>query len=397
MAAGDKPYRVYKGGRAKGKVPLPTRPGLDEAPPSRGGKDRDERARRGDRPPRERRRWKRVVLLAVGALLILFVVWGAASYLSFRSGIAAANRRLPKSAKAALAKQGGLLVSQPTTILLLGTDHNNTSARASDRHSDSIMLVHTDPGKHRIAYLSIPRDLRVEIPGYGNGKINSAMQLGGPALAIKTVSQFTGLPINHVAVVDLASFQTLIDALGGVTVNVPERILSNRFDCPYKTQARCNQWHGWAFAKGRQHMNGQRALVYSRVRENQLNPADSDLTRGGRQQAVLQAVASKLASLGTAVRLPFIGGKLLKPLATDLSAGQFLQLGWVKFRAPSGRVLHCRLGGSASSVGGQSVIVSTEENFAVIRMVTGDSAAQPPPPGSGPYGPGCVVGSQTFH
>ena len=397
MAAGDKPYRVYKGGRAKGKVPLPSRPGLDESP-SRGkdGDGRDRGPGRGQ-PPRRRIGWKRVTLLAIGVLLILFVVWGAASYLSFRSGIASANRRLPRSAKAALAKQGGLLISQPTTILLLGTDHNDTSAREADRHSDSIMLVHTDPGKHRIAYLSIPRDLRVEIPGYGNAKINTAMQLGGPALAVKTVSQFTGLPINHVAVVDLASFKDLIDALGGVTVNVPERILSNRFDCPYKTQARCDQWHGWSFAKGPQHMNGERALIYSRVRENQLNPADSDITRGGRQQAVLQAVASKLASVGTAVRLPFIGGDLLKPLATDLSAGQFLQLGWVKFRAPSGRVLHCRLGGSASSIGGQSVIVSTEENFAVVRMVTGDSAAQPPPPGSGPYGPGCVVGSQTFH
>ncbi len=145
--------------------------------------------------------------------------------------------------------------------------------------------------------------------------------------------------------VDLASFKDLIDAIGGVTVNVPERILSNRFDCPYKTQARCDQWHGWSFEKGPQHMNGERALIYSRVRENQLNPADSDITRGGRQQAVLQAVATKLASVGTALRLPFIGGDLLKPLATDLSAGQFLQLGWVKFRAPSGRVLHCRLGG----------------------------------------------------
>jgi len=392
MAAGDKPYRVYKGGRARGKVPLPSRPGLDEAPPQRTGGDGRERAPR----PGRQIGWKRVLLFTAGALLILFVAWGAASYLALRSGVAAANRRLPTSAKAELVKQGGLLLTHPTTILLLGTDHNDTLARAADHHSDSIMLVHTDPGRHRIAYLSIPRDLRVEIPGYGNGKINSAMQLGGPALALKTVSQFTGLPINHVAVVDLASFKDLIDTLGGVTVNVPERILSNRFDCPFKTIARCDQWRGWAFAKGPQHMTGQRAVVYSRIRENQLNPADSDITRGGRQQAVLQAVAGKLASVGTAVRLPFIGGDLLKPLATDLSAGQFLQLGWVKFRAPSGQVLHCRLGGSASSIGGESVIVSTEENFAVVRMVTGDSAPQPPPPGSGLYGPGCVIGSQTF-
>ena len=396
MAAGDKPYRVYKGGRVKGSVPLPVRPGLEEAPPP----SRDKGGRGGAagpaRPPRRRAGRRRVVLLALGALLLLLVVWGAASYLSFRSGVAAANRRLDPAAKASLARQGGLLISQPTTILLLGTDHADTAARTGDHHSDSIMLVHTDPGKHRIAYLSIPRDLRVEIPGHGNGKINSAMQLGGPALAIRTVSQFTGLPIDHVAVVDLSSFRDLIDALGGVTVNVPEPILSNRFDCPYATQARCNEWHGWSFPKGRQHMNGQRALVYSRVRENRLNPADSDITRGERQQAVLQAVAGKLAGVGTAVRLPFIGGRLLKPLATDLSAAQFLQLGWVKFRAPSGRVLHCRLGGSASSIGGESVIVSTEENFAVVRMVTGDSAPQPPPPGSGPYGPGCVVGGQSF-
>ena len=334
MAAGDKPYRVYKGGRAKGKVPLPSRPGLDEAPPGRKDGDGRERAPGPGRPPRRGSAGSAWLLLGLGVLLILLRRSGASRATS-RSAAASRrrtggsrSRRRPRSPK-----QGGLLLSQPTTILLLGTDHNDTSARAGDRHSDSIMLVRTDPGKHRIAYLSIPRDLRVEIPGYGNEKINAAMQLGGPALAVKTVSQFTGLPINHVAVVDLASFKELIDALGGVTVNVPERILSNRFDCPYKTQARCNQWHGWSFAKGPQHMNGQRALVYSRVRENQLNPADSDITRGGRQQAVLQAVASKLASVGTAVQLPFIGGDLLKPLATDLSAGQFLQLGWVKFRA----------------------------------------------------------------
>jgi hypothetical protein len=92
-------------------------------------------------------------------------------------------------------------------------------------------------------------------------------------------------------------------------------------------------------------------------------------------------------------KLPWVGGDLLRPLTTDLSPGQFLQLGWVKFRAPGSRALHCRLGGSASTIGGQSVIVSSQENFAVIHMVQGQTAPQPPPPGSGPFGPGCVVGS----
>ena len=130
------------------------------------------------------------------------------------------------------------------------------------------------------------------------------------------------------------------------------------------------------------------------MRVNQLDPGESDITRGERQQAVLQAIAGKLASAGTFFELPFIGGDLLKPLTTDLSAGQLLQLGWVKFRA--GTTLHCRLGGDSGNYGGQDVIVPSEQNGAVIQMVEGNTAPQPPPPGSGPYGPGCVSGNQSF-
>jgi hypothetical protein len=103
-------------------------------------------------------------------------------------------------------------------------------------------------------------------------------------------------------------------------------------------------------------------------------------------------MTSKLAGPGTFLRLPFIGGDLAKPLTTDLSAGQLLQLGWVRFRANGGRALHCRLGGEPSSVGGQSVLIATEENTAVLSMFTGRSAPQPPPPGT-TFGAGCTVGS----
>jgi LCP family protein required for cell wall assembly len=386
MAGEEKPYRVYRGGRVKGKVPLQERPtgrnGADARPP---------------RPRRARRRWgwRRWLLVGLGASVLLVVVWSVLSYFSFRSGVSSANKRLPQSAKAVLTSQSGLLLGHPTTILLLGTDHSDTSARAGDRHSDSIMLVRTDPSRHRIAYLSIPRDLQVAIPGYGQSKINAAMQIGGPALATRTIEAFTGLKVNHLVVVDFASFVDLIDKLGGVTVNNPRPILSDRFDCPY-SNAKCQTWKGWRFAKGRIHLDGRHALIYSRVRVNQLDPAESDITRGERQQAVLQAIASKLASVGTFVKLPFIGGDLMKPLATDLSAGQLMQLGWVKFRSSSGSTLHCRLGGDAGTYGGASVITPSEGNGAVIQMIQGNTAPQPPPPGSGPYGPGCVVGSQAF-
>ena len=322
---------------------------------------------------------------------MLLVVWLVAGYLSFRSGVEDANARLPKTAKASLAPQDGLLISKPSLILLLGTDGDKTAARSDAHRSDSILLVRTDPSRHRMSYLSIPRDLRVDIPGYGAYKVNAAFQLGGPALAIKTVTALTGLQPNHVVLVDFDDFQAVIDALGGVEIDVPKPILSNKFACPYATAARCDQWPGWRFEKGKQTMDGRRALIYSRIRENQLDPSENDLTRGERQQAVVEAMTGKLVGAGTFVRLPFVGGDLVEPLTTDLSAGQLLQLGWVKFRANSDRALHCRLGGEPQSVDGQSMLIATEENTAVLSMFTGRSAPQPPPPGT-TFGAGCTVG-----
>src|SRR5207247_1361252 len=162
--------------------------------------------------------------IALSAFLVLVLVWGIASYLSLRSGAKAANKRLPDSANAALVTQSGLMLTHPSVILLLGTDHSSKIRdRNSFQRSDSIMLLRTD-----------------------------------------------------------------------------------KSDSPYATQARCDRWQGWRFAKGMQHMNGQRARVYSRIRENKLNPRESDVTRTERQQAVIQALLAKLTGLGVMVKLPWI-------------------------------------------------------------------------------------------
>jgi polyisoprenyl-teichoic acid--peptidoglycan teichoic acid transferase len=392
MADGEKPYRRYRGGRVRGGVPTLERP--------RRQRDRDGRAPRPAGPEQAKRRRRlrltrgRVILSVILLLILLIVVWAVASWIAFGRGVDEANQRLSPRARAALVPHEGLLMSRPTTTLLVGTDHADRSDREAANRSDSIMLVRTDPDKHRISYLSIPRDLRVDIPGHGTGKINAAFALGGPALAMRTITAVTGLEINHIALVDFNSFSELIDELGGVTVNVPAPIVSNRFDCPYPTDTQCQKWQGWRFAKGKQQMDGRRALIYSRIRENRLDPAENDLTRGERQQAVVQAIGDKLTSPGTFFKLPFVGDDLLKPLATDLTSGQFLQLAWMKVRSPEDRTLHCRLGGSASFVGGESFIIGTEENRNVIAMFAGRAAAQPPLPGSGPFGPGCVIGNR---
>jgi len=265
------------------------------------------------------------------------------------------------------------MLDNSTSILLLGTDHSLAVSRSGEQHSDSITLLRTDPAHHRLYYLSIPRDLRVRIPGYGDAKINTAVQVGGPRLAARAIARYTDIPVNHLIVVNFAEFRDLIDKVGGIDVNVPRAIVS-KFDCPFASAARCARWQGWRFAKGRQHLNGRRALIYSRVRKNALQPSESDITREQRNQQVLQALMSKLASFGTFMRMPFIGDDLMKPLATDLSANQFIELGWNKFRA--GNSIHCRLGGI--STGGD--ITPSEDNAKVILMVLGKSAVQPPAP-----------------
>ena len=134
MADGDKPYRVYKGGRARGRVPLTPRPEQDAKPKA---------ARAEGRP-----RWGRRIGITLGVLFLLLVVWTALSYLSFRDGVEAANARLPRAVRANLAQQDGAVISKPSLILLLGTDGDRTAAREDARRSDSILIVRTDPKRH---------------------------------------------------------------------------------------------------------------------------------------------------------------------------------------------------------------------------------------------------------
>jgi anionic cell wall polymer biosynthesis LytR-Cps2A-Psr (LCP) family protein len=136
-------------------------------------------------------------------------------------------------------------------------------------------------------------------------------------------------------------------------------------------------------------MDGRRALIYSRIRTNQLDPSDSDISRTSRQQAVAEAVGDEIASFGTFLRLPFIGDSLAAPVATDMSAWELAKFGWVRFRADSAKSLRCRLGGDPETVDGESVILGGEDNVAVVAMFLGQAAPVAPPKGT-LYGAGCT-------
>jgi LCP family protein required for cell wall assembly len=389
MAHGDKPYRVYRGGRAHGSVPL-----KQKKRPSGGRKTTPaSQSKRRFRLPRLSLRgggWKRRILIALAVIFLFIVIWALASYFALRNGVQKANERLGPQAAQALSPMHGLMLTTESNILVLGTDHANTADRSAMNRSDSVMIVHTDPSRHRIVYLSIPRDLRVPVPGHGDDRVNAAFQIGGASLAIQTVTAYTGLPVNHVIVVDFGEFRQLIDALGGVDVYVPKPILSSSFDCPYSA-SRCASWPGYRFHKGLQHLNGRRALVYSRIRKNQLDASDTDVSRGARQQQIVQAVLSKITGVTTMLELPWLADDVLKPMATDLSAGDLMQLGWLKLRAS--RTLHCRLGGEPQTIGGANELIPGEENFSVIRMVKGTETPRPPTVGATLYAPGCSTGT----
>ena len=343
-------------------------PGDRDAPPT---------PRRAPGPPRapqvpRRRRRGRAVVVALSALALAFALWVGYGYLRFSTSIDEANRRVDSATRTQLSS-GGSILSSATTILLLGADKRPKESAGG--RSDSIMLVRSDPGRNRIVLLSIPRDLRVPVPGHSDDRINSAYAIGGPALALQTVHELTQLPINHVMVVDFAGFRSLIDTLGGITVNNPEKIVSNSFDGVQ-----------WRFSKGRIQLDGRHALAYSRVRENTLNSADTDVTRGGRQQAVLAGLKARLASPSTLFDLPTVGTALGRPLTTDLSGFDLLSLGW---RAARGSTLRCHFGGTITSIGGASELLSDSAgNRQVLSTFIGRSAPQRAAAGS-PLAPGC--------
>jgi LCP family protein required for cell wall assembly len=203
----------------------------------------------------------------------------------------------------------------PITILLLGSDRRpgeDVTPRA-----DAIIVVYIDPARGRAAMLSLPRDLWVPIPGYGENRLNAAYLWGehdgppgtGMALAKATVGDLLGLPIDYVAVVDFRGFIGLIDALDGVTVDVAEALVDTRFPTAD---------HGFTtvrFAPGPQPMDGATALTYCRVRH-----PDDDFARHLRQQAVLLGIAARLRERGVAGLLSAerLSGALVGFVQTDM-------------------------------------------------------------------------------
>jgi polyisoprenyl-teichoic acid--peptidoglycan teichoic acid transferase len=393
----DRPYRVYRGGQGGGSSPddpdlhlprsggdasgvvadppaEPVRKGPVVLPPpgaEQGTGGRPPAPSSAPRGPRRRRPWEKIIGLSLAVVALGLGVWFVLGYLAFRDSVERANARLDRITRKApvapvLDHQNGLLLSQPTTILVMGRDRNGLS--------DSLQVVRVDPGRHLVSTLAIPRDLKVDIPGVGSDKINVAYARGGAALAVETVRQVTGVPINHVVLIDFRGFRQLVDAVGGIDIYNRERVTSE-FDK-----------HTYHFKRGPLHLNGERALAFARVRKNADNASDSDVTRGQRQQQVMAALKRKIVSPLSLFHLKSLGTHVADPLATDLSANQLLQLGWGDFRAQ--RHLNCNLGGDPIVLNGVAYLQGVSENRDAVAGFLGETAPKRRDP-SQPFSPGC--------
>ena len=216
-------------------------------------------------------------------------------------------------------------VTAPAThlnILVLGSD-----ARTKDDpgRSDSIILVGLDTVAHTITLMSIPRDTRVTIPGHGVGKINATTNRdvyadGGIPLLKKTIQGLIpGITVDYYVRTNFAGFVKIIDAVGGVTIDVEERMLYRTSDTTIDLQP------------GLQHLNGTKALEYMRFRDDGVGDFGSwggeEHGRVARQKKLVKAVIAQTTDLRNAWRLPKLVAAVGDAVTTDLPTTQMVQLG----------------------------------------------------------------------
>ncbi len=254
-------------------------------------------------------------------------------------------------------------------FLVMGSDARPGQDVRRSR-SDSIHVVAVDPRTRRGTVLGIPRDSYVDVPGHGKRKINSALALGGPQLAVRTVRDLTGLPISHYAVTAFAGIVSIVDELGGVDVYVPYR-MSDRNSGAY-------------FEKGWHRMDGREVLAFSRNR----GVPGGDF---GRQEnigrVILHALEKMRAEVADQDGIRQWVDVLFRHAFLDMSAGEAARLGSLARHLAPADLGNVVAPGRSQRRGGQSVVVLSEEAYRIFRDVGADAVADgrtDPPPAATP-------------
>ncbi|MEP7290770.1 MAG: LCP family protein [Chloroflexota bacterium] len=267
-------------------------------------------------------------------------------------------------------------------ILLMGIDRRPGESGMGYR-SDTMMLVSLNPKTHQVGILSIPRDLYVPVPGYNQPqRINTALALGelqregyGPTLAMQTVQYNLGMGVNAYMVADFTALIKVIDAIGGIDVDVPAPIADYQFpDMNFG-------FDPLVLSAGFQHMDGYTAQKYARTRHG-----DSDFDRARRQQQVVFAMRDQILSLESLPQLiiqaPSLYGSISQNVYTELSLDQMIQLGlWLKDLQPdsihTGVIDQLYVSDLTTSDGAAVLSLNTAAVPTLLTQVFGADYAQP--------------------
>ena len=224
-------------------------------------------------------------------------------------------------------------------VLVMGLDFRDWSVGEGPPRTDTMMVFTLDPINRTAGMISVPRDLWVNIPGYNYGRINTAYQLGeaykeiggGPALAMKTVEELLGVPIDYYLQVDFQAFIDFIDEIGGVKVDVPEKI---KID-PIKPGKSTNVI---TLKPGVQTLNGEYALAYARSRKTE----GGDFDRAKRTQQVIMGVRKQILRFNMLPTLIAKSGVLYNQLSsgvnTNLTLDEAVRLAWFAGQIPEDQI-----------------------------------------------------------
>jgi polyisoprenyl-teichoic acid--peptidoglycan teichoic acid transferase len=252
---------------------------------------------------------------------------------------------------AQLAGASETALAEPLNVLILGVDKRpGSKVEGTGSRSDTIMLVQAVPGAAQIKLLSIPRDLLVEIEPGMEDKINAAYAYGGVQQAREVVESYTGLTVDNYVVIDFGGFRNIIDAMGGVEMDVEDEI-------PPK----------YGIKDGLQTLNGAQALFYARWR----GTPEADLGRIERQQRLIAALRSEALKWDTVTKLPQIIKAINENVKSDMDVWEAISLGRVLVRDGSdAEFTSGRLEGTPKTLlDGNEVLVPDEAaNEVVLRQ-----------------------------
>jgi LCP family protein required for cell wall assembly len=316
-----------------------------------------------------------VVVLVSLLLLVLAAVgvayWQASSAIDqLHAGakgavVAAVKPELHRAPKRPLVQ----LPPEPSaqTILLIGSDHRwegGTGAR-----SDTIMLARIQPDRHRIALLSIPRDLYVSIPGHGHDRINMAFRYGGERLLTRVVRDTLGVEIDHFVEVDFHGFKDVVSALGGVWFPVDQRYFNENVGTAATNYANIDLQPGY------QKLDGAQALAFARYRHD-----DSDLVRAARQQLLMRTIAhDALGAKWDILEVRRLAFAVAKATTSDIDGlGEVLSLARAVHDTPSSDVVRTTVSASDLVLYGADYLSATPGQLrATVRAWLGVKSPRP--------------------